>query len=63
MTDPEPLPEDSPLWDAPNTIITGHTSGNSPFSRRRGVDLLRENLRRWHSGEDLISVVNLEHGY
>lgn len=63
VTDPEPLPEDSPLWDAPNTIITGHTSGSSPLFKQRGIDLLRENLRRWHAGQDLVSVVDLEYGY
>lgn len=27
VTDPEPLPETSPLWDAPNMLITPHISG------------------------------------
>ena len=27
VTDPEPLPEDHPLWDAPHCIITPHVSG------------------------------------
>ena len=27
VTDPEPLPETSPLWDAPNMLITPHVSG------------------------------------
>lgn len=63
VTEPEPLPEDSPLWDAPNTIITGHTSGGSPLTTERSIALLQENLRRWESGEELISVVNLEFGY
>jgi len=26
VTNPEPLPQDSPLWDCPNTIITPHVS-------------------------------------
>src|SRR5262249_4557960 len=29
VTDPEPLPPDHPLWDAPNIIITPHCSGAS----------------------------------
>ena len=28
VTDPEPLPSDSPLWDCPNVYITPHISGN-----------------------------------
>ena len=27
VTDPEPLPEDHPLWDAKNMIITPHIAG------------------------------------
>lgn len=30
VTDPEPLPADSDLWDCPNTIITPHTAGGRP---------------------------------
>lgn len=63
VTDPEPLPEDSPLWDAPNVIITGHTSGNSPKYLVRGADVLRENLRRYVAGEELLNVVDLDAGY
>jgi phosphoglycerate dehydrogenase-like enzyme len=63
VTDPEPLPEDSPLWDTPNTIITGHTSGSSPLASGRAVEVLRENLRRYIAGEELMNVVDLEFGY
>lgn len=63
VTDPEPLPEDHPLWDAPNVIITGHTSGNSPLFSARGAEVLRENLRRYRAGEELLNVVDLEAGY
>lgn len=27
VTEPEPLPTDSPLWDIPNLIITPHVAG------------------------------------
>ena len=30
VTDPEPLPEDSPLWLMDNVLITPHIAGNSP---------------------------------
>ena len=33
VTDPEPLPEDHPLWDAPHCIITPHVSGDRKSTR------------------------------
>lgn len=63
VTDPEPLPEDSPLWDAPNVLITGHTSGASPLTGQRAAEVLRTNLRAYVSGAPLINVVDLEMGY
>lgn len=63
VTDPEPLPVDSPLWEMPNVLITSHTSGTSPKAGERVVDLAVENIRRYSSGEDLLNVVDLEHGY
>ena len=36
-TDPEPLPADSPLWDAPNMIITPHTRAGRPRPPRPWV--------------------------
>lgn len=63
VTDPEPLPEDSPLWDAPNVLITGHTSGASPLTGARAVDVLRTNLHAYIAGEPLINVVDFDMGY
>lgn len=63
VTDPEPLPEDSPLWDAPNVLITGHTSGVSPLFGARAAELLRNNLRAYVAGEPLLNVVDFEMGY
>lgn len=63
VTDPEPLPEDSPLWDAPNVLITGHTSGASPMTSARAIEVLRENLRAYVDGKPLNNVVDFEMGY
>src|SRR6185312_11752927 len=30
VTDPEPLPEDHPLWSAPGLLITPHIGGSTP---------------------------------
>ena len=46
VTDPEPLPEDHPLWGFENVLITPHNAGNSPKYYERLADILAENLRR-----------------
>ena len=63
VTDPEPLPADSPLWHAPGVIVTAHSSGNTPHSFERYRALLLENLGRWSRGEPLLNVVDLRLGY
>lgn len=49
----EPLPPSSPLWRAPNMIITPHTAGGRPQNPGRRIE---ENLRRYLAGEELIGV-------
>ena len=44
VTDPEPLPREHPLWQAPNVFITGHSAGRSERSRGRYVSLFLDNL-------------------
>jgi phosphoglycerate dehydrogenase-like enzyme len=63
VTDPEPLPEDSPLWDMPNVLLGQHTSGSSPFNGERITSILLENLGRYLRGEPLINVVDSDLGY
>ncbi len=63
VTDPEPLPADSPLWDMPNVIITPHIGGLSPHYTDRAVDLFTANLGRYVAGEPLFNVVDREQGY
>jgi len=63
VTDPEPLPADHPLWDAPNVIITPHISSESELGFTRVWEIVRENLRRYVAGEAMLSVVDIERGY
>ena len=63
VTDPEPLPPDSPLWRAPNLLITPHVSANSALADEQRYALLRENLRRYAAGEPMLAVVDIERGY
>jgi len=51
--DVEPLPAEDPLWDAPNLVITPHTSFKSPRNLERVVTEFETNLRRFLRGEPL----------
>lgn len=63
VTDPEPLPESSPLWTMPGVIITPHTAASSDLSTRNTWIIAGENLRRYVRGEKLLNLVDLERGY
>ncbi|EMA67452.1 D-isomer specific 2-hydroxyacid dehydrogenase NAD-binding protein [Halorubrum aidingense JCM 13560] len=53
VTDPEPLPEDHPLWGLGNVTITPHNAGHTPHYYERVADILAENLGRLDAGEEL----------
>lgn len=58
VTDPEPLPEHHPLWDAPGVLsITPHIAGDSPAGDARAIELAGEQLARWVAHEELHNVV------
>ena len=59
VTEPEPLPQDSPLWDIPNLLLTPHVAGGMrlEITRRRCVEMAQENLRRYLAGEKLKNLV------
>ena len=50
----EPLPEDSPLWDLPNVILTPHVAGGRP---RGAAQFLADQFTAWRNGDDLRNVV------
>ena len=56
----EPLPADSPWWDAPNVLVTPHASG---VTLRYFDALVVENVRRYLAGEPLLNRVDPERGY
>ena len=67
VTDVEPLPEASPLWDMPNVILTPHIAGPS-FGGNKDVEkaiwsICVDNLERFLSGQPLTHIVNLKEGY
>ncbi|MDX1674361.1 MAG: D-2-hydroxyacid dehydrogenase [Longimicrobiales bacterium] len=59
----EPLPEGHPLWTAPRTLITPHTSAYTHRFWDREAALLLDNLRRYRTGEPLRNVVDKVAGY
>ena len=57
VTDPEPPPEDHPLWTAPNLLLTPHVGGNVRGFPKRAYRLVREQILRYAAGEPLLNVV------
>lgn len=59
VTDPEPLPQDSPLWDIPNLLITPHVAGGMrlEITRQACIQQAQDNLRRYLAGEPLVNQV------
>jgi phosphoglycerate dehydrogenase-like enzyme len=58
VTDPEPLPEDHPLWTTPGVIITPHVGGASSALWPRAHRLVSEQLRRLADGRPLLNVID-----
>lgn len=63
VVDPEPLPPDNPLWQAPHVIISPHISSRSDLPGEARWTLAVENLRRYVNGDKMLSVVDLAKGY
>jgi len=63
VTDPEPLPPESPLWEMPQVLITPHVGGQSARRIDDMTDFFCENLRRWQAGEPLNNWVDKQLGF
>jgi phosphoglycerate dehydrogenase-like enzyme len=61
VTEPEPLPEGHPLWQAPGLLLTPHVAGYVTGFPPRALALIRPQLERFLRGEPLENVV--EDGY
>jgi phosphoglycerate dehydrogenase-like enzyme len=59
----EPLPPEHPLWQAPNVILTPHTSGFRQGHWDDVIKLFGDNIERWLRGESLKFRVEPELGY
>jgi phosphoglycerate dehydrogenase-like enzyme len=57
VTDPEPLPQEHPLWRCPNLLITPHVGASSPQFGPRSLKIAADELRRYMNREPLKNVV------
>jgi phosphoglycerate dehydrogenase-like enzyme len=59
----EPLLPDSPFWDLPNVVMTPHVGGTGESEMwLRFSELVRDNTRRYLTGEPLKHVVRTPDG-
>ena len=65
VTEPEPLPAESPLWGLENLLITPHVSGGYHLDEtfETIIDIAAYNLRAFLSGGELKNIVDFETGY
>lgn len=63
VTEEEPLPKDSPLWEMENVIITPHHSGWSEKYIDRATDIFCQNLKVFLEGKPLPNLVDKLKGY
>ena len=63
VTQREPIPEDHPLWDCPNTILTQHTAGGHSAELTEKALFFLENLQRYREGAALKNIVDFARGY
>ena len=63
VTAVEPLPQDSPLWEREDVIISPHVSALTPEMWEGRRQLFKENLRRFLANESFLYVVDKKTGY
>lgn len=65
VAEEEPMPEDCPLWDMENVIITPHISGSDldPENTEQIFGIFYDNLTRWFQGQPLRNIVDKSKGY
>ena len=56
--DPEPLPDNHPLWGTPNPLLTPHRGGDTTAFEPRIVQMLTEQVRRINDGQQPLNIVS-----
>jgi len=60
VTSPEPLPQDSPLWDCDGVLLTPHIAGSKSNELRRLADTAATEVQRWATGQPFAHPVRRE---
>lgn len=63
VTEKEPLPISSPLWELPQVILTQHTGGGHRLEDEGKVEQFLTNLDLFRRGEQIQNGINLSRGY
>lgn len=63
VTEVEPLPVESPLWDLPNVLITPHVGAQSARRVDDSTNLVCTNLQRYLAGKTPLNLVDKQLGF
>ena len=63
VTEVEPLPPESPLWDMPHVMITPHVGAQSARRYDDATDFFCKNLERYLAGKRLLNLVDKQLGF
>ncbi len=63
VTAEEPIPEDHPLWDCPNTILSQHSGGGNANEYYGIAEFFLKNLQKLKNKEPLENIVDFARGY
>lgn len=63
VIDPEPLPDDHPLWRLDNVIITSHSADTPDMTAPLLANRIRLNVAALHSDDGFVGVVDPKAGY
>lgn len=63
VTDEEPLPENSPLWEMENVILTQHTGAGHKDRDRDKAEKFAENINKFLKNKKIDDAIKLSDGY
>lgn len=63
VTEPEPLPSDSPLWHEPRCLITSHSANPADARLSSLADRVADNVGRFARGEELLGHIDPQSGF